>query len=266
MDLAARLRAKAPDYIVAGLDPNFFVTEAHVRCCSGTLKGRTLYVSLPMCHIMTLPEFEAVLAHELAHYKGFDTRFSGIFYPVYTRAAYALGSLGSESEGLPGSVALLPARFIIQTFLESFATAESRVSRGRELAADKVASETTGPRHVATALLKLQAFWRQWKRVAGTLRQSRTVPSGSNASVIFKDLVLEASRPSALEDLEDQEPPHPTDRHPPLSVRLRALDQGVEDLVTWALVTAPSEPAINLVANPAALEEPLTQLEDWWRF
>ncbi len=265
-NLAARMGAKPPDHIVGGLEPNFYVTEAHVYCYSGMLRGRTMYVSLPLCRILTMPEFEAVLCHELAHYKGLDTRFSGLFYPVYARAGFALRTLGAESDSIASEIVLFPARLIIQTFLDSFALAESRVGRRRELAADRVASQMIGGRHVGSVLMKFHAYSRLWKRVAGSLRQTHEPPPGSNASRMFESVVLTATRPEILENLDGQEPPHPTDTHPPLSERLRALQHPLEDLAAWALVTAPSEPAVNLISHREALEQHLTQHENWLRF
>lgn len=72
-ELADRLRALHPQNIVTGLDPNFFVTEADVVCLTGKLSGRTLYASLPLMRILTDREFDGVIGHELAHYKGLDT-------------------------------------------------------------------------------------------------------------------------------------------------------------------------------------------------
>jgi hypothetical protein len=52
--LCLRLGAELPNHVVVGLDPAFFVTEARVRCVSGVLKGRTLYISLPLSRLLTV--------------------------------------------------------------------------------------------------------------------------------------------------------------------------------------------------------------------
>ncbi len=78
--LADRMGAERPQSIVAGLEPNFYVTEADVICVDGKLRGRTMYISLPLCRILNADEFTAVLGHELGHYKGLDTKFSKRFF------------------------------------------------------------------------------------------------------------------------------------------------------------------------------------------
>ena len=62
-------------------------------CLDGKLKGRTMFLSLSLCRILSLDEMKAVLGHELAHYKGLDTRFSRRFYPIYRGATQGLVSV-----------------------------------------------------------------------------------------------------------------------------------------------------------------------------
>lgn len=59
--------------LVVGLTPTFFVTEADVHCIGGTVTGRTMYLSVPLCRILTVEELSAVIAHELGHFRGEDT-------------------------------------------------------------------------------------------------------------------------------------------------------------------------------------------------
>ena len=95
--------------MVVGLDPNFFVTEARVRCLNGTLSGRTLYCSLPLARILSRAEFDAVIGHELGHFRGQDTQFSQRFYPIYRGTADSLRALGNIGVGGAGLLPLLPA-------------------------------------------------------------------------------------------------------------------------------------------------------------
>lgn len=79
--LASRMRTAPPDAIVAGIDANFFVTESPCRLKDRTLEGRTLFVSLPLLRVLDRSEADAVLAHELAHLAGGDTRTSASLGP-----------------------------------------------------------------------------------------------------------------------------------------------------------------------------------------
>src|SRR6266849_644425 len=117
--LAKEIGTVAPDSIVVGLDPNFYVTEADVICLDGKLRGRTMYVSLPLCRILSLDEFKAVLGHELAHYRGLDTQFSQGFYPIYRGTGQALAHLSSAPKGA-ASLAVLPAIHTLSYFLDAF--------------------------------------------------------------------------------------------------------------------------------------------------
>src|SRR5207253_136023 len=82
-DAAQSAGVAPPEHLVLGLEPNFYVTEAHVQCLDGELHGRTMYLSIPLARIFSQQELRAVLGHELGHYKGDDTVFSQKFYPIY---------------------------------------------------------------------------------------------------------------------------------------------------------------------------------------
>ena len=81
-DLASKIDALPPQNIIVGLDNSFFVIEAAVKCFNGLIKGRTLYLSLPLCRILSEVELRAIVGHELGHFKGDDTRYSRRFAPI----------------------------------------------------------------------------------------------------------------------------------------------------------------------------------------
>src|SRR6185295_11200706 len=78
---AAHLNTAPPDNVVAGIDVNFFVTEAPLKVRERTVTGRSLYVSLPLLRLLDRPEADAVLVHELAHLRGGDTASSARLGP-----------------------------------------------------------------------------------------------------------------------------------------------------------------------------------------
>jgi Zn-dependent protease with chaperone function len=82
-ELAARSEARSPDHLIVGFTCNFFATQAKVVCASGTFDGESMYLSLPLCRILSRAELSAVVLHELAHFKGEDAKFSIHFYPIY---------------------------------------------------------------------------------------------------------------------------------------------------------------------------------------
>jgi Zn-dependent protease with chaperone function len=262
-ELAMRLQAAPPQHIIIGLNPNFFVTEADVRCLDGEFNGRTLFLSLPLCRILSLQELEAVIGHELGHYVGLDTQFSRKFYPIYRGASESLAGVAANiGEGSSG-VALLPALYILSFLLESFAVAENRNSRERELAADQVAARAVDARTFATALVKIHAFIPCWEGVSGKMR--KTLETGKqfvNVSSLFAAVARDVAQPEFLEGLAEHKLPHPTDSHPPLGVRLRSLQVSLADLSDDALQVSPDAPAVNLLSDFESSEEQLTDIEN----
>jgi Zn-dependent protease with chaperone function len=262
-ELAGRVGTAPPANIVIGADPNFFVTQAKVVCLDGELKGRTLFLSLPFCRIMTLDELRAVVAHELGHFRGWDTRFSAVFYPVYRGAVTSLVELGEEvGEGISG-LPLLPAYMVLGLFLDSFSEAEARLSRTRELAADRVSVEAVGPQVTATALVKIHGFSRYWRRALAVMREHiRESRTDLNVGRFFAEAAEEGKDSLWMrKDLDQEEPLHPTDSHPPLSQRLAALQLTIKDVEHGAFTVTPGEPASTLIRDAEALELQLTQVE-----
>ncbi|WP_448592708.1 M48 family metallopeptidase [Thermoflexus hugenholtzii] len=259
-EAAQRLGSLKPDHIVVGLDPNFFVTEADVVSLSGSLKGRTLYCSLPLCRILSVEELTSIIGHELGHFKGQDTRFSKYFYPIYAGTVSALANLHATRQGF-SSIPMLPAIAVLSYFLESFSMAERRLSRERELEADRVGASLTSPRALASALVKLHAFiglWEGWEGIiAALMRQGITL---ENISQGYADLVLQNARPEALQGIANGRLAHPTDSHPPLAVRLQSLQIGLDDVATDALAVRPPQAAITLISNAEKLEEEISQV------
>lgn len=257
---ASRLGSLRPEHVVVGLDPNFFVTEADVVCLEGRLKGRTLYCSLPLCRILSTRELEAVIGHELGHFKGKDTEFSKHFYPIYRGTTSAISSLQATGGEGSRAVALLPAIAILSYFLECFSIAESRLSRERELAADGAAASVTSRAIIAAALVKIHAFAGVWETIQNAatvaLREGKLL---INASRLFAEMVAQRAALSALSGMEDTQLTHPTDSHPPLTVRLRSLKTSVDDVNEAALDVSPADAAISLISEAEEVEEEISE-------
>ena len=262
LNLAKSLGASPPQYVVAGLEPNFFVTEADVRYLDGQLSGRTMYLSLPLCRVISQEELKAILGHELGHFKGLDTKFSRDFFPIYRGTVNALAGLAQNMGEGVRKIALIPALSILSFFLEAFSTAERAISRERELAADQVAAGATAPRTLATALVKVSAFSGLWGTIHEDMLELLTKGKQfTNISAVFARLVQDNSNMDALQGLDGTLLPHPTDSHPPLSQRLQALGISVADIADAALCTAPELPAVALIADYESFEKDLTTVE-----
>lgn len=257
--LADTLDSLKPENIVIGLDPNFFVTEADVLCMSGTLSGRTLYCSLPLMRILTGAEFLSIAGHELGHFKGLDTKYSTHFYPVYRGTASAISALDETGETGYGAVALLPAVAILGYFFECFSVAESRISRAREFAADRAGASVTNAADFSSALVKVHAYSRIWSELQeDAVKKLQEGRMFINASATFASVVSDIAGPSLFEGIAESRVTHPTDSHPPLAVRLEALQTSINGVSDDALNVNPAEPAIFWVDSYERMEEELS--------
>ena len=289
--LAEKIGSDSPHNLVVGLTPAFFVTEEDVYCMGGKVTGRTMYLSVPLCRILTVEELSAVIAHELGHFKGADTAFSLHFYPIYRGALDSLHGVsrtatqitkygqyipiaGIRILALLGSLTLYPSLYMIGFFLECFAGAEKRISREREIAADAVAAETAGTANIATALTKLVAFTGMWDQVTSAMRDG--LMAGymniggerydarqffANASEVYAFTVAQCAEPTLLDGLDAKAIPHPTDSHPPLSIRLAALGKNLIDIRSDALNLSPHPSSNEVIDRCEELEVQLSTVE-----
>ncbi len=254
--LAKSLGALRPQHIVVGLDANFFVTEAKVTCLSGQLSGRTLYCSLPLSRIMSLPEFDAVIGHELGHFKGADTQFNQKFYPIYKGTAESLASLQAAGSEGARVVALLPAIGILTYFYEAFAVAESEHGRARELAADGEGASVTNTIAMSSALVKVHAFAGLWQPIQeAAVDALKGGQSFINVSKTFAEFIGRNATTDAVKGIGNTHSTHPTDSHPPLDVRLKSLGVTLSSVTQCALDVTPNEAAISLIDEVEKIEE-----------
>lgn len=262
-DLTRRVGTSTPNNVVVGLNPNFFVTEAHVKCLDGTLIGRSLYISLPLSRILTKSEMAAVLGHELGHFQGRDTEFSQKFYPIYRGTADSLAGLSANVGDGARATAIVPALWTLAYFYDCFAAAETRLGRERELEADAVGARATSPRIIATALLKVCAFAPLWEGVYDQMREAISQHRQFiNVSAYWAAAINTLQdRNSVFDGIDARHLMHPTDSHPPLGARLEALHFSLPDLAADALQTAPAHAGIELITGHEALEKELTDVE-----
>ncbi len=215
-ELASRVGTQAPAAVVGGLDDNFFVTEAGLTVAGRRVDGRALFVSLPLLRVLSASEADAVLAHELAHFRAGDTASGARLGPLLVRADLYLAALGSN-------VFTRPAFFVMQLFRTVFDVAAQRQKRGRELEADRVAAQLTSADDLARSLLKIVAYsshrqsteqrlFEHAEKHEGLLSLRARIAAGLSAHVAtahFREVVAQG------------EVPHPFDSHPPLVERLK---------------------------------------------
>ncbi len=264
--LAKRLGARRPDNVVAGLEPTFFVTSARVRLPEHKrpLRGETLFLSLPLCRLLSLQEFTAVVGHELGHFRGADTAYSLKFAPVYSGLGSAIQAM-SDDRGRSTHLLAAPALEMLKFMYGIFAKREAAMSRARELAADRAACEVASVQALATSLLKVAMFGWLWDHIqqqnVARLQQGLVT---RNLSMAFANTVqhdIDHDKVGVgVAELLEVEIPHPTDSHPTIKARLEALTGDVPDF-SMADLRVPEENAVLVFDNFRAIEEQLTVLE-----
>jgi Zn-dependent protease with chaperone function len=262
-EISQVLGSKNPEHIVVGLEPNFYVTSADVNLVGdgSSLKGETLYLSMPLARILTLEELKGIIGHELGHFRGADTFYTLKFSPIYSGLSHAVEAMGGENS----SIAKLPALAVLSYIMDVFHTNVSSISREREFEADKAASEVADPKALASSLLKIGLYASAWShlegRVVDRLAEGKITRNLSQlfASIVKYD-VNENTIPEVIDSIAQQTISHPTDSHPPTANRITELGLNIDDIERDLLVM-PEKSCIELFDNPRELEEELTTFQ-----
>ncbi len=267
--LADKLGAKKPDNIVVGFEPNFFVTSQKVQVFIGEdlLQGTTLYLSLPLCRLLSLPEIITIIGHELGHFRQGDTDYTLKFAPVYRGLGQSLINLHDE-DGSLSFWSMIPANMLF-FMRDIFLKAEGRMSRTREFSADRAAMEVASPEALASSLMKLSLYSFLWDEAIeeNSLRLERGLFT-RNLSLAFANIVrYDVAHDKALMSIDEMleaEISHPTDSHPTTAERILAVSGGHMPSFEVSDLKIPEQPAITVFDHYQELEEELTEIEHYF--
>lgn len=264
LEIATRLSARPPTNVILALDTSFYATAADVVVLNTdkALSGETLCLSLPFLRVLTTQEIAGIIGHELGHFSGQDTAYTLKFVPIYSDLGRAIQA-AAKHEGSSG-LALVPAIALMGFFLERFAHAERAIGRKREAEADQAGAKAAGVEALASALMKVALLSPTWAiegdHMVEALKGGKVLVNGPLQFANIARVQLQGIEPTKLaEAVASYRMPHPTDTHPLLSQRLRALN--VHPSEAAAHVTIPREGAITLVANAEKIEEALTEVQ-----
>ena len=194
--------------------------NAWVRDRGGVLglgSRRVMGLGLPLLQLLTVHQFQAVLAHEFGHYFRGDTKLGPWIYK--TR-----GAIARTLQRLHGSILQKP--FVL--YGELFLQITLAVSRRQEFAADGLAAQVVGPAPLIEGLKSMHAvapaFDRYWQgEVVPVLSHgyrppiadgfTRFVAASSVASMVHEHLEQQLAESQAA----------PYDTHPALRERIAAL-------------------------------------------
>jgi Zn-dependent protease with chaperone function len=262
------LGSQSPHNIILGLEPNFFITSAPVKLI-GTgeeLHGTSLFVSLSLMRIFSNEEFDAVIGHELGHFRGADTIYSLKFAPIYSRLSHALSVL-SNTAGNASDLGKLPALAALALYLTRFAILERSVGRERELLADQAGASVGSERALATALLKVALFSANWNWLTqqhiAALAEGQTFTHLATTFSASAELSQDANWSELRNAVAGAIQAHPTDTHPTFAERVSALGLS-PDALQPADCTHPAQPSVALVEGSDELDAQLSGLEANW--
>lgn len=267
--LAHKLGATPPNNIIVGLEPTFYVTasDLHVTNFSEPIKGRTLFISLPLMRLFNQNEMNAVIGHELGHFRGDDVSYSMKFAPIYTRLSNAISELSNESQSA-SDLSKLPAAFTLSFCLNQFASAERSIGRDRELLADQTGAIAASPEALASALIKVSLFADLWPKLIHSqidmLADGRTYNNLSTTFYDYCQSVLDQTDwHIALDSISSVTQAHPVDTHPPLVQRIESLGLKIHNFDKESIYTKKAT-SIDFLHNPELIEEELTNFESRW--
>jgi Zn-dependent protease with chaperone function len=234
--IAAAMKTAPPDHLVAGIDANFFVTEAGLELSGRKLDGRCLYVSIPLLRVLDRAQADAVLAHELAHFRGGDTKAGAQLGPRLLQFDHYVHQMGE------GGLTRLVWPFM-QLYRLILQVALSRDSREREFKADRVAAKLLSPQAVVEALIKVVAYanyratveqglFDKRKKLEGELGMAASVAAGLHGYARSADFV---------DDIHHSHVPHPFDSHPPLRQRMKNVRFKLDPADYGRMVSAPPQ-------------------------
>ena len=248
--LAARVNTTPPDHIIAGIDNNFFVTEAPCSVAGQALTGRTLFVSIPLLRVLDTAEADAVLAHELAHLGGGDTQSSAALSPKLNQ--FDQYTWHMRSGGLT-----IVAYYLLRLYRMIFEFALARDSREREYTADRTAAQLTAPQSIVQSLIKISAYSSYRNTVENQLFEQNRQHTGALgiASFVADGLHPYARSGEFVNDMKTAEVPHPYDSHPHLLERMRNVQHSVgEEDYSAIVTTAPRSTWADEILTAAAIE------------
>ena len=231
--ISQRIDAPMPDHVVMGVDQGFFVTEVPVTLhpSAEQLTGRTLYMPLTYCSVLSQAEAGSIIGHELGHFANADTARGSRLGPFWEQMRQRMAELAAHHAEDPSRLNL-PVLWLHGHFMDVFDTAYYHWSRRQELAADRIGAMVSDERVFASALLRVTAL--------GDLIGAQLAgPHQGNLVRALTDY-LERYPLQLGEDQLDHTLAHPFDSHPPTAARIASLSVALDKDLLERATRAPS--------------------------
>lgn len=262
--IAEKLGALPPRQIAIGIEPMVFMTSMPVRLrgVGDMPEGETLYISTLALRTLDDTELDALLAYELAHFRGPDLAFSQRFAPAQAALVNAVESVDEDSgESVFMKVAKTPAYGLLSVMLLVLRWRLRKVIAEREAAADDAALTFAPAPRMIPMIIKMTVLGSQWVGFRAGLASLMNRGVGrSNAALDYLQRVrghLGKTEPGKLRvELSTMSTPHPLDTHLSLAARAASLGIDEKSLIPAVAIALRAEPR----ANPAldSLERDIT--------
>lgn len=253
--LASQVGTTPPDHIIAGIDTNFYVTEAPLSVNEQALNGRKLYVSIPLLRQLTTAQADGVMVHELTHLHEGDTASGALLGPKLHRFDQYIHLMSSD-------VSTLMVFYPLCLYRMLFELAWQRNSREREFVADRSAANLITPAAIVESLIKISAYASYRSEVEQMLFDNKTLHGNELgiSKAIALGLPQHVSSPDFIGMMREQNVPHPFDSHPPLADRMRNVGYTIDE-TGYAAIAAelPAESWVDLMPVATDIEQHLWQ-------
>jgi len=266
--LAAKLNSRPPERIIVGIEPTAFVAAMPIRLrgVAELESAETLYLPCVALRVLDDAEFDALIGHELGHFRGADHTFSSRFAPAFKTLEQAVESVsiddGNENPWM--AIARLPAIGLLTLMSYILAKAASRLLREREFAADRASLEVSNPAAVVSLLIKVGILSLQWQEFRRGLNSLLDRGFGRrNISLDYLERTrqyLVATTPGDIRaQLIDMQVPHPLDLHPTIAARAAAVGVAPETLIGPVLARLAENRPVPAILTK--IEEQVTQID-----
>jgi Zn-dependent protease with chaperone function len=232
-DLAAAVGTRPPAEIRLVPDVNAAVMEhAHL---SGLIPGkRRMLIGAPLLLALSMPQFDAVIGHELGHYSGKDSRLGPLTGRTRQSVIAALKAVHGREEDATKTRWRWPGHALFAALFTAYAklvfTTTFATSRQQEFAADRFSASIAGRENAAAALRELPvidtAYGFYLDRYVAAALPLGLAPQPAEILGGFGGMLADPDRLAQFHELRTNprdEKAHKFDSHPPMVERIAAI-------------------------------------------
>jgi Zn-dependent protease with chaperone function len=220
-------------------------------------RRRVLEIGISTLPLLSREEFQSILAHEYGHFSRNDTFYGRFIFQVSASLAISLAVM-SAAGGILNYIN--PFYWFWWFYLRAYTLLANGFSRSREFLADRHAAAAYGKQAFVSGLTKVSVDGvlfesTVYSNIRQLLSQGKAFTNAFGAFRHFRDGTEIVQSRERLLDHMRQTKPKWLDTHPTFSERLAAISD-FPDLAP----TGDTEPAIELLSDPQAVEAKLTDL------